>query len=426
MSVVATRAVFERQAMIQNRRPTFIDLFSGCGGASVGFLMAGFDCLLAVDNYLPAIDTYNRNLRGHRDRGCVGFDLSKIQTHADALAFLSSQGISPGDVDVVVGCPPCQSFSVAGINKIRALMDAGEDSKEYWREKNQHRNSLFEAVCLIVEVLGPRWVFFENVPAIRAHKVFPEFLRRFRSLKTQFGTELGYDHDQKLYMASDYGVPQARRRFVLVARREDVGEWNFPQVGAEVLAGEALSDLPVLNNGERHEALPYATRAQNSFQVCMRDGLFTPHFGFCYDNHCRNQNMDDVELFRRMSPSARFADAEVQDALREVNPEHKLLKYSVDKFKDKLHRLDADRLAWTVTAHLRRDCYKFIHPWQPRTISVREAARLQSFPDWFRFDVLSMITSFEVIGNAVPPLMARAFANSIRAADPHILTRHEQ
>lgn len=402
----------------QAKRPTFIDLFSGCGGASVGFLMAGFDCLLAVDNYRAAIDNYNRNLRGPRDRGCVDHDLSSIRTHEDAVAFLSMHGIAPGDVDVVVGCPPCQSFSVAGINKIRALMDAGEDSKEYWSEKNQRRNSLFEAVCLIVEVLGPRWVFFENVPAIRAHKVFPEVLGRFSNLRTQFGSELGYAHDQQLYMASDYGVPQSRRRFVLVARREDVPCWSAPSRIPEVVTGQALSDLPVLRNGERHEALPYVARAQNTFQAQMRQGLFDPHFGFCYDNHCRTQNTDDVELFRRMAPSARFADPDVQAALREVNPDHKLLKYSIDKFKDKLHRLDADRLAWTVTAHLRRDCYKFIHPWQPRTISVREAARLQSFPDWFRFDVLSMIISFEVIGNAVPPLMARAFAESILFSDP--------
>lgn len=379
--------------------------------------MAGFECLLAVDNYPAAVNTYNRNLLSIRDRGCISYDLSKIRSHDDALNFLKDQNIRPGDVDVVVGCPPCQSFSIAGINKIRALMDGGAEAKDFWQSKNENRNSLFEAVCLIVEVLGPRWVFFENVPAIRAHKVFPRFISRFSDLKTQIGPELTYHLEHDLFRASDYGVPQSRRRFVMVARREDVPLWEVPRPISPTLVVEALSDLPGLQNGERHEALPYASRALNAYQAEMRRGLLQPHYGFVHDNYCRCHNSDDVELFRRMGPSARFADPEVQEALVAINPEHKLRKYAVDKFKDKLHRLDPDRLAWTVTAHLRRDCYKFIHPWQSRTISVREAARLQSFPDWFRFDPLAMIISFEVIGNAVPPLMAKAFALSMKKSD---------
>jgi hypothetical protein len=107
-----------------------------------------------------------------------------------------------------------------------------------------------------------------------------------------------------------------------------------------------------------------------------------------------------------------------------INPNHKLIKYSAEKFKDKLHRLDPERPAWTVTAHLQKDCYKFIHHRQPRTITVREAARLQSFPDWFRFDGLSMVTAFRLIGNAVPALMANAFAHSFVAVDPRLARRH--
>jgi DNA (cytosine-5)-methyltransferase 1 len=104
--------------------------------------------------------------------------------------------------------------------------------------------------------------------------------------------------------------------------------------------------------------------------------------------------------------------------MREINPDHKLIKYSKDKFKDKLHKLDPKRPAWTVTAHLQKDCYKFIHHRQARTITVREAARLQSFPDWFLFEDLSMISAFRLIGEAVPPVFMRAFAESFVKADP--------
>jgi transposase len=124
-----------------------------------------------------------------------------------------------------------------------------------------------------------------------------------------------------------------------------------------------------------------------------------------------------------MKPGGRFADPEVQSALIEINPEHKLRKYALDKFGDKLHRLDPSRPAWTVTAHLQKDCYKFIHHSQPRTITVREAARLQSFPDWFDFDDLKLGPAYRLIGNAVPPKLAQAFAQSFLEADPLLTTR---
>ena len=144
----------------------------------------------------------------------------------------------------------------------------------------------------------------------------------------------------------------------------------------------------------------------------MRRGVTAEDEYAVTDHICRWHNPDDVELFSRMKPGARFADVEVQQAIREINPDHKLIKYSSDKFKDKLHKLDPEKPSWTVTAHLQKDGYKFIHYSQPRTISVREAARLQSFPDWFTFESVSMVRAFGLIGNAVPPLMAEAFARS--------------
>jgi DNA (cytosine-5)-methyltransferase 1 len=138
---------------------------------------------------------------------------------------------------------------------------------------------------------------------------------------------------------------------------------------------------------------------------------------YIYNHVCRSHNPDDIALFERMAPGSKFSDPDVRRAMEEINPEHKLLKYSVEKFKDKLHKLVPDRPSWTVTAHLQKDCYKFIHYNQPRTISVREAARLQSFPDWFVFPAV-LGAAFRLIGNAVPPLLGFAFASSFRESDP--------
>jgi len=120
-----------------------------------------------------------------------------------------------------------------------------------------------------------------------------------------------------------------------------------------------------------------------------------------------------------MGPGARFSDDAVQAAILAINPDHKLIKYSTEKFQDKLHKLDPDKHAWTVTAHLQKDCYKFIHFRDARTVTVREAARLQSFPDRFRLpEVLGI--AFRMVGNAIPPLLAEAFATSFCHSDRRI------
>ena len=201
-------------------------------------------------------------------------------------------------------------------------------------------------------------------------------------------------------------------------RTDLVDEWHPPQEKEPVTVADALDDLPEVPHGYREQGIRYFSGPVTDYQKLMRPGGLAKPEASLFDHIGRWHNPDDVALFARMKHGARFADGEVQDALREINPEHKLIKYSKDKFKDKLHKLDPNRPAWTVTAHLQKDCYKFIHYRQPRTITVREAARLQGFPDWFRFDNLSMCTSFGLVGNAVPSFLAQAFADSFKKSDP--------
>jgi DNA (cytosine-5)-methyltransferase 1 len=396
--------------------PTYVDLFSGCGGLSLGFRKAGFKPLLAVDWDSSAVHCYNDNLRDESHVGAVRTDLSAICTHADVAAFLDQYEIRPGQCDVLAGGPPCQSFSVVGRTKVRALMESDERLKEEWQRVTASRTMLFEAYALFLEYLAPRWFLFENVPAIRSHDVYQQIISRFQRLQTPDGTPLRYSINANNHWASDYGVPQHRRRFLMVGHREDAGipGWIVPAPQREINVDDAISDLPQIEHGAKLHKMDYGGSPRSAYQKMMRSGETN-----LYNHICRSHNCDDVALFGRMRPGARFSDPDVQSALRDINSEHKLLKYSVDKFQDKLHKLDPTQPAWTVTAHLQKDCYKFIHPSQPRTISVREAARLQSFPDSFVFPTV-LGSAFRLIGNAVPPLLAFAFAQSFRASDPEL------
>lgn len=408
---------------MRNKKPTFIDLFSGCGGLSISFLQAGYKCLLAVDNDPVSVECYNMNLKGENDAGAVLQDLSEIKAKKDVFNFLDKYGVDPDACDVLVGGPPCQSFSVVGRNKINSIIKSEGSLKAHWEQLNQERTMLFEAYALFIEVIQPRWFLFENVPTIRSHQTFPFIVYRFENLTGLDGEEAEYCLTSRNYLASDYGVPQDRRRFIMVGYSSDLGidEWAGPREKPTISVAEALDDLPEIPNGHKEREMRYSSCPSTSYQRLMRSGKSAGTWGRLFDHICRTHNPDDVSLFACMKPGARFADPQVQEAIREINPKHKLIKYSTDKFKDKLHKLDPARPAWTVTAHLQKDCYKFIHHNQPRTISVREAARLQSFPDWFRFDGISMIQSFRVIGNAVPPLLGKVFAESFAESDEEIL-----
>jgi len=299
-------------------------------------------------------------------------------------------------------------------------MKSDSELKRHWEAKDRQRVTLFEVYAHFLEAIRPSWFVFENVPTIVSHPYFPRIIERFETLATlgeadELEFTLTYDN----YLASEYGVPQTRKRFFLVGQQPNSSraDWERPRRQREVTVSQALGDLPKVGPGTKKRNTQYRSPAKSSYQRQMRSDKNGQRRGVVLDHICRWHNSDDVELFRRMRSGARFADQEVQDALVEINPNHKLLKYSTDKFRDKLHKLHPNKPAWTVTAHLQKDCYKFIHYSQSRTITVREAARLQSFPDWFSFEDVSMVASFGLIGNAVPPMMAQKFAESILAAD---------
>lgn len=397
-------------------RPAILDLFSGVGGLSLGFLMAGFRVALAVDNDDDAVACYNANLKSACDGGAVQYDLANINSHEDVEEFLKSQGIEPQSLTAVVGGPPCQGFAMIGRTKLNALLKkADKEERVMLQRRDKRRCALFETFALFVEVVTPEWFLFENVPTIRNHKVYRKLLSRFHNLRSPDGEKLDYEILPDVYAASDYGVPQKRHRFILVGRlRTSESEWVPPRKrNVPATVAEALDDLPWIKAGAQNPIVKYSKKPTGSFQKLMHSGFLPGESRDIHNHICRGHETDDIKLFRLMRQGQRFADEAVQKAIVEVNPKHHLRSYSCENFTDKLHRLEASRPCWTITAHLQKDGYKFIHYRQGRTISVREAARLQSFPDWFRFGGLGMGSAFRLIGNAVPPLMARAFAQKM-------------
>lgn len=393
----------------------------------MGFRQAGFEQLIAIDVDPQAVETYNFNYHGS-GVGAIQADIGSLKDHRAVGAFLAEHGIGAGDCDVLVGGPPCQSFSMVGRTKVRALMHANSKMAEIWEEKSRKRTMLFEAYVLFLEYLQPRWFLFENVPAIRSHRAFNDIRARFENLHTPEGRRLAYNITPNNYWASDFGVPQHRRRFLMIGFRQDVGieRWVKPECKPAPTVSEALDDLPVVPSGNKTVEMDYTRPPTCEYQVLMRRRSSDGASSSTVFNHIgRSHNPDDVELFGRMGEGAKFSDEEVQQALIEINPTHKLRKYSTEKFKDKLHKLHSQRPAWTVTAHLQKDCYKFIHHGQPRTITVREAARLQSFPDEFFFPT-AMGPAYRLIGNAIPPLLAQAFAHSFSVSDRGLNSTNER
>lgn len=375
-----------------------LDLFAGAGGFSQGFHWAGFTTAVAIDHNASAVETLEANF-GHLGTQSLVRDLSTFRPQ-DLDAYLRSKSL-PRGFDVIIGGPPCQGWSSVGRGKIRSLRNPGGRKQM----DSDPRNELYKNFLRYVEFYQPPVAVMENVPGMLSHNGSNVAERVALSL-----SELGYTVSCQLLNASTLGLPQVRKRLFFVGVRADIAKtFVFPKthteegdrIYPEVTVKDAIGDLPIIRNGARDWVRPYKQRAALSdFAKQMRKEA-DPNTVF--DHVCRTQNDQDLEAFRLMKEGGWYRDL----------PKH-LKRYREDIFEDKYKKLFWDKPSWCVTAHLSRDCYTHIHPSQTRTISVREAARLQSFPDCFYF-AGAMGTKFQLIGNAVPPLLAERIAREVRA-----------
>ena len=364
---------------------TVLDLFCGAGGLSLGFEMAGFSVVLGIDSDPRCIETYTRNL----GRGVVA-DITRIR---DPVAFLeSATGLK--SVDVIIGGPPCQTFSPVGRIKMRSL---GRDPDA------DPRNALWMHFMRFVERLKPAWFVMENVPGMASVK-FGE--QPFPDAVVETARKMGYTAGWRILDASHCGVPQTRKRLFIVGNRMDL-PIPWPGKNAErVTVWEAISDLEIIPHGFRKHAMPYRPRGKlTEYQELMREGAGK----MLYNHVTRWHSEQDLLIFSLLPEGGKYTDIPKE-----------LRRYRDDIFMDRYRKLRRDAPSWTLDAHMAKDCYRYIYPSRPgepeppRTISVREAARLQSFPDRFVFPE-SLTHAFRQIGNAVPPLMALAMAKCLKA-----------
>ena len=384
--------VFASKRGINNCGLNVIDLFCGAGGSSSGFKLAGFNLVGALDNNAKAAATHELNFpEGKTVVGDIT-SLSPAEFH---------KIIGEPRVDIVIGSPPCQTFSSLSQGKIKSL---GKDIKE------DIRNYFYKNYLEYVEFYKPEVFLMENVPGFQTKyggKIFRDFLEYVKTNLPEY--EVKYD----IVEAINFGVPQTRKRLFVCGYKKKYS-FEFPKVNRDfvedgkefVTVQEALSDLPTITDDWRIDAGYYCeSDGLSKYQKFMRAG----NSNVVRNNICRVSNDKAKNMFSYLAPGQRYIELE-DESKKQIE-----LFDSFDSsvIQSRCRRLPLEQPSWTVIAHIGMDGYEYIHPTECRTISVREAARLQSFTDDFVF-VGNMREQYVQIGNAVPPVLSYSIAKEIR------------
>lgn len=412
----------------------YIDLFAGAGGLSEGFIRAGFNPIAHVEMDEAAchtlltrtvyhklknskkIDLYKSYLKG---------DLSKAELHGllkeeernsvinlsisdenNPIIFKQIDKLRKGKlIDLIVGGPPCQAYSLAGRARDKNKM------------KGDSRNYLFRQYAKYLEYFKPKVFVFENVLGLLSAKN-EDGTRYFDQMISLF-KEVGYITEFKLVNASDFGVLQNRKRVILIGKKgRETGFYpEFEKINKRktALVKEVLEDLPEIQagSGEWYNVKYKNKGSDYIFDACIRNGI-----DFTTQHIARPHNEQDKEIYRIAvrkwnSSQKRLDYNDLPEELKSHNNRHSF----IDRFKVVASDLTKTQ---TIVAHIAKDGHYYIHPdiTQNRSLTVREAARLQSFPDDYFFEGVgnkpSRTAAFKQIGNAVPPLLAEQIAEKIK------------
>ena len=392
----------------------FIDLFAGCGGLSEGFYQEGFNCLAHVEIDKYACITLKDRMKfydycdDHIKKAVLELDI----TSSKSLDMIKNS-VNNKTVDLIIGGPPCQSFSTLG----RARDPEGM--------KNDYRNYLFEEYVNILDYFKPKIFVFENVLGLLSAKLGKQKTIDVILKKLGENYKLLDKPENMVLNSSNYGVPQERKRVIILGVRKDLNidvESVYKRIikthyslddeklgiNKELIkyrtVRDAIYDLPSLLPGVGKEKIEYKSDFSNEFLKLIKDDSSD----YIYNHNARNHNMEDQERYRLMAKN-KWTFNELLSNVPKLN--HDNLRI----FSNSYVVQNWEYPARTIISHLYKDGNQFIHPdyKQHRTLTAREAARLQSFPDNFVFSV-SRTQQYKQIGNAVPPLMARAIANAIK------------
>ncbi len=362
--------------------PLLVELFCGAGGLSIGLMEGGFRPALSVDNNSNSLDTHKAYFPG----ATVNQDLGIFEI----VDYLTEPFLDV-EVSLLAGGPPCQPFSKAN-RYIRSTNKEGTGSL------SDHRRDLWEYFLYATKRIRPLTVLIENVPDIATNEDGVILRKIISNLERE-----GYLVDCRSFFAYDFGVPQIRQRIFIVGTLLHVDDFEWPEILSEnerPTLRDAISDLPTVEPGWDEKAGEYKGPI-TEYQKSMRKGVTVKDSDKVYEHFTRRVRPDDLEAFKLLTQGMKYSDLPQENR-----------RYSTESFTDKYNRLDFDKQCRTLTAHMSKDSYWYIHPEQQRTLTVREAARVMSFPDWFRFSG-SQATGFHQIGEAVCPFVGRALGKSL-------------
>lgn len=363
-----------------------VDLFAGCGGLSCGLEQAGFTPWFVNEIVETFCNTYKKNHNLDDSHYFVG-DINDLNENLDDYKEYLE------DITLVCGGPPCQGFSMA--NRQRILDDP--------------RNQLYKAFLYFLSQVRPKFFIMENVKGMS---------KKIEEIKDDFTKYLGeeYQFDYRLLKAQDFGVPQNRERFIMIGNRvgvnpDDIFEEIFKQGRSPFVLKDALEGLPHLESrkrigkNEENERSGFTER-----QFVYQETEFYHfingyrHIDKLYNHKNRYNNPRDIEIYRRLPQGANS----LHDSIADIMPYSRRNNI----FKDKYFKLDETQICKTITSHMKFDCNMYIHPWEARGLSPREAARIQTFPDDYVLTGAQNLW-YAQVGNAVPVKLARAIGMGI-------------
>ena len=373
--------------MSKKKQYKMVDLFAGCGGLSLGLEQAGFNPWFVNEIVEQFANTYKFNHKLSDDHYYIG-DIARLNEHIEEYKDMFE------DITLVCGGPPCQGFSMA--NRQRILDDP--------------RNGLYKQYLIFLRNVRPQFFIMENVKGMM-NKI-GEIIQNF---KEYLGDD--YQYDYAVLKAQDFGVPQNRERFIMIGNRVGVSpkaifaEIEKNKREAFVLR-DALYGLPHLESKKE--------KGQSGIED-IRSGLTEREFDYpqtdfyrfingdriitkLYNHKNRYNNERDIEIYRRLPQGANS----LHESIADIMP----YKRRNEIFKDKYFKLDESLICKTITSHMKFDCNMYIHPWEARGLSPREAARIQTFPDDYVITG-SQNMWYAQVGNAVPVKLAKAIGDGI-------------
>ena len=380
------------------KKHTFIDLFAGAGGMAEGFYQEGYMALTHIELDKYACLTLQERMRHY---GYHENEIHKIKptdiTDKNIISIIESNIGKISDIDVIIGGPPCQSFSSHG------------KARDPFSMKKDPRNYLYENYLNILNYFKPKFFVFENVSGILSTKIKGKSIIKdiFDGMKKNYN--IIENKDMILLNAVDFGVPQDRKRIIIIGTRKDLSInpksiydelKNITKKLKKTTVRDAISDLPKLKPSEGMQTVNFNPTNKSSYLKLIRQN----NYNLLHGHIARNHNELDRKRYRLMAKNK----WDLSDLYKN---EPSLIHIKKRLFNNSYCVQNYDAPSKTIIAHLYKDGNQFIHPdyTQERSITPREAARLQSFPDDFVFPC-SITQQYKQIGNAVPPLMSKYIA----------------